>query len=174
MKNVKFLMVLALAVMLPYFTNAQAGKKKKANKETVEWRYEIEAVGTGTQGTYQIKVWSFSKKAKVAKEQAKKNAVHGVIFKGFAGKDRVPGQNPLARNPNLEQEQDRFFKEFFADGGKYQKFVTLTNDGAVGLGDLQKVSKREYKVGVVVSVNVAALRKDLEAAGIIKGLSSGF
>jgi len=36
-----------------------------------------------------------------------------------------------------------------------------------------KVGK-EYKIGVVVSVSKDQLRKDLEAAGIIKGLSSGF
>ena len=37
-----------------------------------------------------------------------------------------------------------------------------------------KISKKEYKIGVVVSVSVASLRKDLESAGIIKSLSSGF
>ena len=40
--------------------NAQKGKKK-ADKQTVAWRYELEAVQTGTKGTYQIKVWSYSK-----------------------------------------------------------------------------------------------------------------
>ena len=46
--------------------------KKKANKDTENWRYEIEVVQTGTQGTYLIKVWSYSKKPAVAIEQAKK------------------------------------------------------------------------------------------------------
>lgn len=41
------------------------------------------------------------------------------------------------------------------------------------MGDVIKIGK-EYKVGVVISVNVAMLRKDLEDAGIIKGLSNGF
>jgi len=53
------------------------------------------------------------------------------------------------------------------------KFVSTSNDGAVAAGDRMKVGK-EYKVGVVLSVNVAALRKDLEAAGIIKALGAGF
>ena len=35
--------------------------KKKANKDTKSWRYEIEGVSQGVQGTYLIKVWSFSK-----------------------------------------------------------------------------------------------------------------
>jgi hypothetical protein len=33
---------------------------------------------------------------------------------------------------------------------------------------------KEYKIGVIVSVQKDYLRKDLEAAGVIKGLSSGF
>lgn len=146
---------------------------KKADNDTEQWRYELEAVKTGIVGTYQVKVWSYSENATVATEQAKKNAVHGVIFRGFTGNGRVPGQNALAGNTNLEQAHADFFKSFFADGGKYLKFVSLTNSGMIAEGDRQKVGK-EYKVGVIVSVDAANLRKDLEAAGIIKGLSSGF
>jgi hypothetical protein len=54
------------------------------------------------------------------------------------------------------------------------KYVTASNDGALASGDITKVSKREYKVNVVVSVKKDALRKDLENAGILKSLSSGF
>lgn len=154
-----------------FIVNAQS--KKKADKDTQVWRYEIEAVQTGTQGTYLIKVWSYSKNPEVAIEQAKKNAVHGIVFKGFAGKSTVPGQKALTSNVNLEVEKEDFFKPFFADGGKYMKFVTTSNDGAVAAEDRMKIGK-EYKVGVILSVNVSALRKDLEDAGIIKSLNSGF
>jgi hypothetical protein len=171
MKKVNIMLMFVAFLTLPYICMAQS--KKKADKETAAWRYEIEAVGTGTQGTYQIKVWSYSKKPETAIEQAKKNAVHGIIFKGFPDKDRVKGQKALAQSPNLEQEKEDFFKDFFADGGKYHKFVTLTNNGAIAPGDRINMGK-EYKIGVVVSVNVSALRKDLEDAGIIKGLGSGF
>jgi len=57
----------------------------KADKETAIWRYELEPAGTGIQGSYQIKVWSYSKKAETAIEQAKKNAVHGIIFGSSEG-----------------------------------------------------------------------------------------
>jgi len=150
-----------------------AQSKKKADKETAIWRYELEPAGTGIQGSYQIKVWSYSKKAETAIEQAKKNAVHYIIFKGFPSKERLSGQKALAQNPNLEEVKSEFFKEFFQDGGKYLKFVTLVNNGAIASEDRIKIGK-EYKIGVIVSVNVAALRKDLEDAGIIKSLSNGF
>ena len=178
MKNFiqKHKFILALVIMLVTFSNvnAQRRAKKLADKDTQAWRYEIEAIQTGVQGTYLIKVWSYSKKPDVAIEQAKKNAVHGIIFRGFSGKNGVPGQKPLARNPNLENEKVEFFKGFFATGSKYLKFVSLTNDGAVAAGDRFKIGKKEYKIGVLISVKKELLRKDLEAAGIIKSMTSMF
>lgn len=162
-----FLLLIILSI------NVVAQARKKADKDTEIWRYEIEAMQTGVTGTYLIKVWSYSKKPEVAIEQSKKNAVHGIIFKGFTGKSGVPGQSPLANNVNLEEEKLDFFKPFFADGGKYMKFVSTSADGAVAAEDRMKIGK-EYKVGVIVSVNVAELRKDLENGGIIKSLSRGF
>lgn len=154
--------------------NAQKGRRK-ADKQTVAWRYEIEAVATGIQGTYQIKVWSYSKHPETAIEQAKKNAIHGIIFKGFPTKDRVQGQKPLSRDVNLYDDNKKFFEDFFKTGsGDYMKFVTLANNGQIAPGDRIKISKKEYKIGVVVTVNVAELRKYLEAKGIIKSLSDGF
>jgi hypothetical protein len=164
---------LLLVIILGFNLLVSAQAKKKANKDTEAWRYEIEAVQTGVQGTYLIKVWSYSKNPTVAIEQAKKNAIHGIIFQGFAGKQGIAGQKPLTSNVNLEQEKADFFKPFFSDGGKYMKFVSATNDGAVAAEDRMKIGK-EYKIGVVVSVKVADLRKDLENAGIIKALDAGF
>jgi len=167
--------ILLIFMLISFSLSVNAQAKKKANKDTEQWRYEIECVGTGVQGTYLIKVWSYSKKPDVAIEQAKKNAVHGIIFKGYAGgKNGCTSQKSLARNPNLEQEQETFFKGFFADGGKYMKFVSFAADAAVAASDIMKVGRKEYKIGVVVSVKKDELRKDLETAGIIKGLASGF
>ena len=147
-------------------------KQAKANRDTKNWRYEIECAGIGNEGTYMIKVWSYSKRASIATNQAKKNAVHGVIFQGFAGGGQgCTSQRPLASSPSVEDEHAEFFDDFFADGGKYMKYVGSANDGAGS--DVVKVGK-EYKVGVIVSVLKDNLRKDLEAAGIIKRLDSGF
>lgn len=164
-----------LTILLVMATVSMFGQaRKKADKATEEFRYEIECAGIGADGTYLIKVWSYSKKANVAIEQAKKNAVHGVIFKGFTGGARgCNSQKPLAASPSVESQHEEFFKLFFEDGGKYMKYVSVSSDGNVDAGDRMKVGK-EYKVGVIVSVMKDALRKDLEAAGVVKGLSSGF
>jgi hypothetical protein len=156
-------------------SSAQLSKKRKAQKDTEAWKYEIECVGIGKAGTKVIKVWSYSKKIGVANMQAKKNAVHGIIFQGYAGGGRgCTSQKPLASSPALEQEKEEFFKDFFdINGGKYMKYVSSSGDATP---ETIKVNIKgyKYKVGVVVTVMSSALRKDLEAAGIVRGLSSGF
>jgi len=173
MKKNSLKLLITAAMFLLFATLTLAQSNKKADKDTQSWRYELECVSTGAQGTYLIKVWSYSKKPTIAIEQAKKNAVHGIIFKGFSGQGAGCTQKPLTSNPALEQEKAEFFKEFFADGGKYMKFVNVSGDGTVNAEDRLKVGK-EYKIGVVVSILTGNLRKDLEAAGIIKSLNSGF
>ena len=163
--------VLIVFMMCCLVVHSQTAQQKKANKDMQTFRYEIECAGTGTNGTYLVKVWSFSKKPAIAAEQSKKNAVHGVIFKGFTSPIAgCKAQKPMATNPTVEQEQADFFNKFFSNGGDYMKYVSASS---IGSQESIKVGK-EYKVGVIISVSKDQLRKDLEAAGIIKGLSSGF
>lgn len=169
----KYLVLLLCAALLGGTVCAQS--KKKQDKETMEWRYEIEpAVGQGSQGTYLVKVWSYAKKQEKAIEQAPKNAVHAIMFKGYAdynaGKTRIAGQKPLITDPSVESQHKDFIDNFFADGGEYSKYVTLVGSGSP---DIIKVGK-EYKVGVTVSVRKDALRKALEAAGLLKAMNSMF
>lgn len=170
MKNI---LLFALILLIPSVGFSQKRKIKKANEDTEQWRYEIENIDVGVQGTVLVKVWSYSKKPEVASSQARKNAVHGVIFKGIPAKDRLAGKQPLVQDPAIESQYADYFKKFFADGGDFMRYVTLTHNGAIEGGDLIKIGK-EYKVGVNVSVNYSDLRKSLETAGIIKKLGAGF
>jgi hypothetical protein len=151
--------------------NSQA--RKEAQENTKNWRYEIEGVGEGKEGTYLVKIWSYSKNPRIAIEQAKKNAVHAIIFQGFIGINRVSSQPPICNNPGAEKEYESFFNSFFSDNGYYMKYVSVSSDGNVSDGDRVKVGK-EYKIGVIVSIRKDLLRKELESAGIVKSLSSGF
>lgn len=166
--------VLLLAFALPVLASGQARKVKKANEETEKWRYELETETVGIQGTSVIKVWSYSKDPVVAAEQSKKNAIHGVIFKGVQGKDRIPAMSPLVKESAKESEHAAFFEEFFKDGGDYMRFVTFTNSGDLGGGDVLKTDKKEYKVGVIVTVNYDELRRHLTDKGIIRKASDIF
>lgn len=152
--------------------SAQKRAKKKADAQTAEWRYEIETVAKKADKSYELKIWSFSKKPVVAMEQCKKNAVHTVVFKGIpdTADGRTPGAKALVATPGLSPEQQKFFDAFFAEGGDYMRFVLETSGG---LNETTKIGK-EYKIGVRVIVNVPALRKHLEDAKIVRALNSGF
>jgi hypothetical protein len=140
-------------------------------KNTENLKYDIEAAGNGTEGTYLVKVWVYTNKPdKITSDIVKKAAVHGVIFRGFAGKDRVPSQKPMAQSPALEQEKADFFQAFFENDKTFLRYADIIDGSTESI----KVGKKEYKVGAIVSVSKDMLRKDLEEAGIIRGLSSGF
>ena len=160
-----------LMVTLP--ANAQKRKKGKADTETTEWRYEMESVGVGSQGSAQLKVWSYSKFPETAKEQSKKNAIHGVCFRGYQGDGRVQGKDKMVTAEN-ELKFEKFFTAFFKDGGEYLRFVQFTGDGEIGMGDLIKVGKKEFKVGVVVKVDFPGLRAYFEEQGIVAKLGGRF
>ena len=53
------------------------------------------------------------------------------------------------------------------------KYVNFVNNGIPAAGDIIKI-RNEYKIGIKVSVSKDALRKEMEADGIIQSLSSGF
>ena len=166
MKKIFFLLcILTMSV----WTMAATAKQAKADKDTQQFRYDIECAGNGAPGTYLVKVWSYSKKPAIAENQCRKNAVHGVIFKGYgAGADCV-AQRPLASNPGVENENKVYFEKFFAEGGEFQKYASIVG----GTMEQVKVGK-EYKVACIVSVRKNELRQALETAGIIKGLNFGF
>ena len=169
---------ISLIVICLLVTSQLFAQKKKADKETLEFRYEAEAaVGQAVQGFTLVKVYSYSKDKNVAMGQAGKNAVHAILFRGTAdyvnGSTRIKGQRPLISNVTVYDENIEFFNDFFKDGGQYQRYVQMVNNGIPDAGDIIKVGK-EYKVGVKVLVNKDALRKGMESAGIIKGLGGVF
>lgn len=132
-------------------------------------RYDIECAGNGTQGNYLVKVWVYSKSDKVSIETFKQCAVHGVIFKGYAGKSNCTQQKPLANSPSLEEQQADFFNAFFNEDKSFAKYAS-----EIG-GTIERIKiGKEYKSGIVISVSKDMLRQDLEKAGIIRGLGTGF
>lgn len=161
-------------VLLGMTANAQ-WKKNKANEDTKIWRYDLECEGIAKQGSKLVKVWSYSKNPKHAISRGMKNAVHGIIFKGYAGGGQgCTSQKALVKSADTEEKFKDFFDAFFADGGEYLKYVSGATDGSIAAGDRLKISRREYKIGIIVNVQFAQLRKRLEDEGIIRGLASGF
>lgn len=150
--------------------SAQTRKEKKIAGYTVD-NYEVECLGTGNEGTQLMKVWGYGKKPEDAVIQAKLNAVHAVIFKGiFAGAGGCM-KRPLVSDPNTEEKNQDYFDTFFKPNGEYLSYIATSGEG---VRESIKVDKKTYKVAISVSVQHSALRKKLEADGIVKKLGAGF
>lgn len=131
--------------------------------------YQIEGAGTGSQGTYLVRVSVLTKKSKVLDDEIGRCAVHGVLFRGFANKEARQQQKPLAGSPMVEQQNKSFFEDFFGKANTYVNYYQIVS----GSRQVVKVGK-QYKVTGTVTVAKDQLRKDLQDAGIIKGLNTGF
>ena len=166
------LLVVACLTIFSIDGYSQKRKKKQANEETKQWRYELSPESLGTQNSKVIRVWSYSKDVNVAREQATKNAVHGVVFQGVqADKEkRITAVLPLVKSIAVKNQYSAFFEDFFSEGGDYRRFVNTTNVS----DKIRKIEKKMYKVGVVVNVDYSALRTFLEENGVVKKMSSGF
>ncbi len=132
--------------------------------------YEMTCLGVGSEGSNLLKVYSYGKTYDKSVEQAKHDAVHGILFKGIVGSNGCANQ-PAMVKPQEQVANQAFFDEFFKKG-EYLRFVNISNDGSVSGADRLKVGSM-YKIGVTVSVQKDALRKYLEQAGVIKPLGVG-
>jgi hypothetical protein len=166
----KWTIIWIILLGFSFTVDGQSRSERRAAGYVID-NYEVTCMGTGMDGTQLIKVWGFGKKPEDAIHQARKNAVHAVIFKGILGGQPGCMQRPLVNKPGAEVQHADYFNNFFSNGGSYLRFVSQAGDGSV---DRIKIDKRTFKVGVVVSVMHAQLRRELEAAGIIPKLGQGF
>lgn len=141
-----------------------------------EYNYELSLAkdNIASTGSFKVfKVYSYARKRDaITQEVNMRNAIHGLLFKGLAAADvGTQGEFPAMVPDGYESHREYF--DLFFDSGEYQQFIQLTSKGAMQAGDVVKVGK-EYKIGLLVQVNVNALRKRLEKDGIIQGVRGIF
>lgn len=163
---------MTIAAALVLFMAASPVSKAADRNSTSSGNYEVMSIGTGTPGTKILKVYVTDRNKKNAPALARKAAVEACLFRGIPAGGRVAA-TPALCSISAEKEHADFFGKFFAEGGQYLRYVNLTSEGAIPDEDIIKV-KGGYKVGVIVQVMYDNLRRDLQDAGIIRSLGSGF
>lgn len=177
--------LLLVSVMMLFIVSGcgpQRLNKKRADKNTQEFYYDIEAIRNKTvAGSIDVKVWSYGADIQSAKEQATKNAVHAALFRGLPGNaaERVTATPPIIRDLSTEENYATFFESFLKEHGPYMRYATKNNSAQtmdiVKLANFRtKIHKYKYKVGVIVTIQYDQLKKMLENEGIIKSMRSGF
>ena len=125
-----------------------------------------ECLGVEEDGSQTLRAWGLGKDKDDAQEQARKNAVRDVLFKGI--RDGVEGCNvrPLVTEVNAREKYEDYFNRFFKDGGTYKKFVSNKDQKK----SMKKVTKTAMgtRGAVVVRVLRPELKARLKKDGIIK------
>lgn len=128
------------------------------------FKFDTFCVNNNGDGTFDLRVWGSGVSRDKAIEQAMKNAVSDVIFKGIKGDgDKV--QRPLVTEVNARERYQDYFDRFFANGGEYKNFINETSnkDGS----RIQSKSNSRENYSVIVTIDRSALRRQLQNDGII-------
>lgn len=128
--------------------------------------FEVECMGTDLDGSQTLRSWGTGKNKSQAMETAKKNAVKAIIFKGINAGASECSTKPLIFEVNAAEKYESYFNRFFADGGDYKKYTSMTDEKR---NSRMKSSNNSIETwGIVVRVDRAGLRQRLIDDGIIK------
>ena len=137
-----------------------------SNKLGAYYTYETECLGTEMDGSYTLRAWGTGRSQVDAMEQARKNAVRDVVFKGITKGKGGCQVKPILTEVNAHEKYRDYFNTFFADHGPYKQFVN-NKDKIAGTSKRQRTDA-EIKYGVIVRVKHAELKQKLINDNILK------
>ena len=157
----KILIFIFVCALCALFTSCNTGNKLGAH-----YTYETECLGSELDGSYTLRAWGVGRSQVDAMEQARKNAVRDLIFKGITKGTGDCQVKPILMEVNAYDKYRDYFNKFFTDHGPYDKFVNY-KDKRFRTSKRQRTDA-EIKYGVVVRVKHAELREKLIKDNILK------
>lgn len=163
-------MKISKLISVSLFLVALSSVSCRSNKEVSEslsyYHFETTCINASPSGLLTMRAWGSGPDKSQAIEEAKKNAVSDVIFKGVKGAPSGYLSQPIVTEVNARERYAEYFDRFFAKGGEYKKFVKETS-GSDGSRTKSKSDGRE-NFGVTVTVDRSALAAQLKNDGITK------
>ena len=160
--KIVYLLIIAISVVL------WIGCRSKTDVSG-NYSHKTECLGTEMDGSLTVKAWGNGRNRADAIEQARKNAVNDVIFKGITEGTGGCNFRPIVGEVNARMKYESYFDAFFRDRGAFQKFVSTEDEK---FSDRFKrdprMSRHGYTYGVVLRVKRSELREKLLSDGIIK------
>lgn len=153
--------------LIIFFVFICYGFNSQKNQSGAYYTYEVSCLGTEMDGSITVESYGMGRNYSDASEQAKKNAVQAVIFKGIKIGVGDCNRSPLLLTANAEQKYEDYFAVFFADNGPYLDFVSVKDEKVVNKAKRNsKKSNQMQQRMVVVRVKRLALKKKLELDNI--------
>jgi hypothetical protein len=138
------------------------------NNNTGQISFESECLGIELGGFVTLRVWGNGKNAKSSVEQAKRNALRDVLFKGIKNGSPECNSLPIVINQSIQFSHEEYFDDFFSENGPYKDYADLIDERGV-----EKLNRKKMKNGstktfsVIVRVNRRGLKSRLEKDGIL-------
>ena len=126
---------------------------------------ETECISKELDGSLTLRVWGTGRNRTDALEQAKKQAVYDVLFKGVARGNTDYNMRPIMTEVNARQRYQDYFDIFFMDRGEYRKYISM-EDKRAGSTRTRR-NYRDVTVGTTVRVLVPQLRARLKEDGLL-------
>jgi hypothetical protein len=170
MKFLKICIIALLIVPINHLFSQTNSNRRVTEERTRNWQYEsICSESGGTGSSYLIQVTSYVGDVRLALNQAKKNAIHAVLFKGVAGNNLgCTAKEPLIKN-GVYNDNFEYFEDFFYNTRQYNQYATSPSGTAESS---EKLKRKMNKVTFIISVNVDELRKKLEYDKIIEPMGA--
>ncbi|MDR1880386.1 MAG: hypothetical protein LBQ78_05585 [Tannerellaceae bacterium] len=127
---------------------------------------ETECLGVELDGSQTVRAWGTGRDKADAVEQARKNAVYDILFKGIRGGVGGCAVRPLLTEVNAAERHERYFNAFFKDRGEYRKYASQKDERSGS--KISESNQSQVKYGVVVRVLRSELKEKLIQDGIIK------
>ncbi|MEJ6735479.1 MAG: DUF6175 family protein [Flavobacteriales bacterium] len=159
----------AFSLILCVLAFGQRGKKGEEGANVWEENFSAESHGQHPDaGTVSIDITNQGADLNDCISKAKQQALYVAIFKGYAKSAAGPASAPLAEKQVYNQNLD-FFNKYLSSNMEGLSFVNsaTTNTRKPGA----KISKKVIQMTITVEITKAALQKDLESQGIIKGVA---
>ena len=163
MKN-RLICLIVIAGSLVLLGGCRAKKDISGN-----YTHRTECLGTEMDGSLTVKAWGNGHNRADAIEQARKNAVNDVIFKGITEGSGGCNVRPVIGEVNARMKYESYFDAFFRDRGDFQRFVSTEDEKYSDRFKRDpRMSRHGYTYGVVLRVKRSELREKLISDGILK------
>lgn len=132
------------------------------------YSYETECLGVEHDGSQTVRGWGSGRNRTDAIEQAKKNGLSSVLFKGIRS-NKGCNAKPILFDSNIREKKEDYFNAFFIDGGTYKEFITVEDGSDLHPSVLEGRKKAGDQVtyGVIIRIQRALLKERMIKDGIL-------
>jgi hypothetical protein len=139
------------------------------NKIAGNYNYKTECMGSEHDGSITVKAWGNGRSTSDALEQAKKNAVYDVVFKGIVEGQGTCSRIPLLPAGNARIKNESYFNSFFRDGGEFLNYVSLQDERYSDKWNRDgKGARQSITYGIILRIQRSELKEKLISDGILK------